>query len=93
MGEVTFLGAVYLSNLKLLTFSNSLSKAQIIVTGGSVFSAVIVWLWVNTFKVGVLEYTFSQVFSSIQIYIYLFLITGLALVDWAIHKTVGKTIL
>lgn len=90
MGEVTFLGAVYMANLKLLTFSNSISYAQMIMTGGSFISAIIVWIWVNNFSTGVLEYTFSRVFSSPQIYVYFFVISGLALIDWAIHKSVGK---
>lgn len=90
MGEVTFLGAVYLANLKLLTFSSSISYAQIIVTGGSFFSAILVWIWVNRFDTGVLEHTFLQVFGGPQIYVYFFVISGLALIDWAIHKAVGR---
>jgi hypothetical protein len=93
MGEVTFLGAVYMANLKLLTFSNSISYAQIFTTTGSFIAAIIVWLWVNTFKIGVLEHTFMQVFGSPQIYVYFFVISGLALIDWAIHKSVGRSIL
>jgi hypothetical protein len=93
MGEVTFLGAVYISNLKLLTFSNSISWAQVIVIGGSFISAIIIWFFVNTFKFGVLENTFEQVFGSYQIYVYFFIISGFSLIDWAIHKSVGRKIL
>ena len=93
MGEVTFLGAVYMANLKLLTFSNSISYVQMIVTGGSFISAILVWLWVNTFNTGVLEHTFGQVFGSIQIYVYFIIISGLALIDWAINKAVGRQLI
>lgn len=90
MGEVTFLGAVYLSSMKMLTFSNSLSYAQIFATGGSFVSAIFVWFLVNTYNTGVLEHTFNQVFGNIQIYVYLFVISGLSLIDWAVHKSVGR---
>ena len=60
MGEVTFLGAVFLSNLKIATFSNSFSKVQLVFLFGSFFCGVAVWFWVNTFNVGVLEHTFKQ---------------------------------
>lgn len=90
MGEITFLGAVFLSNMKVLTFSNSMSYAQAFAIIQSVISAILVWFWVSSFDTGVLEYSFLQIFRSYQVYFYFFVIAGFSLIDWAIHKTVGN---
>lgn len=90
VGEVTFFGAVYVSNVKLLAFSNTISKAQIAAVAFSILSVVGVWLWVSSFDLGVLEHTYRQVFKNIQLYVFLFIITGLCFIDWAVTKIVGK---
>ena len=49
-----------MANLKIATFSNSFSKAQLVLLVGSWGCAVLVWFWVNRFDFGVLEFTFGQ---------------------------------
>ena len=90
MGEITFLGAVYMANLKIATFSNSFSRLQVFMLVGSVLSSILVWFSVSHFTGNVLERTFWSVFGSIQVYVYLLLLTAFALADWAIHKAVGR---
>ena len=60
VGHMTFLGVVYLANLKICTFSSSFSVLQVILLSGSYVLGLIVWAWVSCFATGVLEFTFFE---------------------------------
>lgn len=90
VGHATFTGVVYLANLKIMTFSSAFSLAQGTALGVSFLLCILVWVWVSRSDFGVLEKTFFQVWKSAQVYVFFFLITTFALIDWAIHKIVGR---
>lgn len=58
-GQMIFLGVVVLANLKILTFSSTFSVLGLVAFFGSVTLFVISWIWVSSFEVGEIEFSYS----------------------------------
>src|SRR3990167_218921 len=93
VGHMTFVGVVFLSNLKIATFSAAYSIATVVGMIGSFIACLLAWVFVSSFDYGVLEHTIWITIKKPQIYIFLFVLVGFTLIDWAGHKIIGSLVL
>lgn len=91
-GQAMFLAAVILSNLKILTFSSSVSLLQITVMLISVGSAFVFWKITSIQKINPLHLTMEEMFAHPHFGIFLIGLVAISLIDWAVHKLVDLTL-
>ena len=89
---MTFTGVVLMANIKIATFSNSLSLAQGIALVGSFVLEILVWVWVSFISSNVLRKSFQEIITGVMLPAFLIAIVSLCIIDWGIHKIVGKAV-
>lgn len=89
-GQSIFIAVIVLVNLKILSFANSYSLLMVFSLVASVGLALFTWFVLGFINLGLLEHTFARVMGSLEFWVFLFILVGVATFDWAVTKLYGK---
>lgn len=85
-GMAVFTSVCYFANLKIVTFSNTFSIFSVVFLVGCTLAFFVTWQAVEMFPGNELKGTIAVTVGSVNFWIIMFFVTGMAVCDWAVVR-------
>ena len=91
MGHMIFFGVVFIANMKIFTFSNSISIGLIFTASVSVSLFLALWIYLNG-QVSEIQSTFGRMWGNIHAWVFMIILLSLVAIDYGLYKIYDITV-